>query len=259
MKKQLIAVLFALLPCVALAAPSGYPLEKANIDLRDKESLQDGARTFVNFCMGCHSAQFQRYERVANDLGIPDELMLENMVFTGALIGEHMRSSMRVSDARDWFGGPPPDLTLVARVRGVDWLYTYMKTFYEDPSRPLGWNNRVFPNVGMPHVLDELQGRAVIGCKAMPVMDGRHAARDTLTGEVIKEEQCDVITVVEGTGSMSEQEYDTTVRNLVNFLAYSADPIKLERHRIGVYVLLYLAFFFVFAYLLKREYWRDIH
>lgn len=259
MKKQVIAMLFALLPCMAMAAPSGYPLDDANIDLRDKASLQDGARTFVNYCMGCHSAQYQRYERVANDLGIPEELMLENLVQTGALIGEHMKIGMRPADSKVWFGAAPPDLTMVTRVRGTDWVYTYMRTFYEDPARPFGANNRVFPNVGMPNVLAELQGRQVIGCKAMPVMEGNTVVRDTLTGETVKDEQCDVLTIVEGTGTQTEEEFDTTVRNLVNFLAYSADPIKLERHRIGIYVLLYLAFFFVFAYLLKREYWKDIH
>ncbi|HDZ56591.1 MAG TPA: cytochrome c1 [Pseudomonas xinjiangensis] len=260
MKKQLIALLFAMMPVSVLAAAGGgYPLDEANIDLTDKASLQDGARTFVNYCMGCHSAQYQRYERVANDLGIPDELMVENLIFTDALIGEHMKNGMRPADGKEWFGAAPPDLTLVSRVRGEDWLYTYLRTFYEDPSRPFGWNNKVFPNVGMPHVLDELQGRQVIGCKAMPVMEEGEVKRDTLTGETVKDEQCNVLTVVEGTGTQTEEEFDTTVRNLVAFLAYSADPIKLERHRIGIYVLLYLAFFFVFAYLLKREYWKDVH
>ncbi|WP_022961852.1 cytochrome c1 [Halopseudomonas pelagia] len=261
MKKQLIALLFALVPVVALAAPAGAPLESANIDPHDKASLQDGARTFVNYCMGCHSAQYQRYERVATDLDIPEELMLDNLVFSqGSLIGDHMKIGMRQADSKLWFGAAPPDLTNVARVRGEDWLYSYLKTFYEDPSRPYGVNNKVFANVGMPNVLAELQGRQVIGCKAMPVTDkSGKVQRDPLSGDTLKDEQCDVLTVVEGTGTQSEEEFDTTVRNLVNFLAYSADPIKLERHRIGTYVLLYLAFLFVFAYLLKREYWRDIH
>ncbi len=260
MKKQLIALMFALLPGFALAAGPSVPLDKANIDLSDKAALQDGARTFVNYCMGCHSAQYQRYERVATDLGIPEELMMENLVFTeGTLYGEHMTIGMRPEDSKVWFGAAPPDLTLVSRVRGEDWLYSYLRTFYEDPSRPLGWNNTVFANVGMPNVLAELQGRQVKGCKPMPVRENGKIVRDTLTGEAMLEEQCDVLTVVEGTGTQTEEEFDTTVRNLVAFLSYSADPIKETRHRIGVYVLLYLAFFFVFAYLLKREYWRDIH
>ncbi|MEH6686129.1 MAG: cytochrome c1 [Halopseudomonas sabulinigri] len=262
MKKQLIALFFALVPAVSMAAGGhGVALDEANVDLADKAALQDGARTFANYCMGCHSAEYQRYERVANDLGIPDQLMLDNLVFTeGTLIGEHMKNGMRHDDAKTWFGAAPPDLTLVARVRGTDWLYTYLRTFYEDPERPLGVNNKVFANVGMPNVMAELQGRQVVGCKAMPVKDhDGKVQRDTLTGDIMKEEQCDVLTIVPDTGTQSEEEFDTTVRNLVTFLAYSADPVKLERQRIGVYVLLYLAFLFVFAYLLKREYWRDIH
>ncbi|MEH6671106.1 cytochrome c1 [Halopseudomonas sp.] len=260
MKKQLIALVFALVPSVVLGAASSVPLEEANIDLRDKASLQDGARTFVNYCMGCHSAQYQRYERVATDLGIPPELMMENLVFPeSALIGDHMKIGMRAEDSKRWFGAAPPDLTNVTRVRGEDWVYTYLKAFYEDPSRPLGVNNKVFANVGMPNVLEELQGRQVIGCKAMPVEEDGKVQKDPLTGEVVMDERCDVLKVVEGTGVQSEEEFDTTIRNLTAFLAYSGDPIKLERHRIGTYVLLYLAFFFVFAYLLKREYWRDVH
>jgi ubiquinol-cytochrome c reductase cytochrome c1 subunit len=258
MKKQLIALMFALLPGLAVAAGPSVELSEANIDRTDKASLQDGARTFVNYCMGCHSAQYQRYERVATDLGIPEELMMENMVFTGALYGEHMNIGMRPEDSKVWFGAAPPDLTMVARVRGVDWLYSYMHSFYEDRSRPFGWNNTVFENVGMPHVLAELQGKQVKGCAPAPVREKGKVVRDTLTGEPMLEEQCDVLYVEEGTGSQSAEEYDTTVRNLVAFLAYSADPVKETRERIGIYVLLYLAFFFVFAYLLKREYWRDI-
>ena len=260
MKKQFLALIVALLPCMAMAAGPTVPLDEANIDLRDKAALQDGARTFVNYCMGCHSAQYQRYERVATDLGIPEELMMDNLVFTeGTNYGDHMRIGMRQEDSKVWFGAAPPDLTNVARVRGTDWLYTYMRTFYEDPSRPYGVNNKVFANVGMPNVLMDLQGRQVIGCKAMPVEENGSVQRDPLSGELIKAERCDVLTIVPGTGSQTEEEFDTTVRNLVTFLAYSADPIKLERHRIGTYVLLYLAFLFVFAYLLKREYWKDVH
>ena len=260
MKKQLIALVFAFVPSVVLAAGAEYPLESADVDLRDKASLQDGARTFVNYCMGCHSTQYQRYERVANDLGIPDELMMENMVFPeSALIGEHMKIGMRPEDSKGWLGVAPPDLTNDARVRGEDWIYTYLKTFYIDPARPVGVNNKVFPNAAMPNVLEELQGRQVIGCKAMPVKEDGKIQKDSLTGEIVMDEQCDVLTVVEGTGVQSEEEFDTTIRNLTAFLAYSGDPIKLERHRIGAYVLLYLAFFFIFAYLLKREYWKDVH
>ena len=279
MKKQLAALILAVLPVFAFAnAALEHPLDPVEIDLADKAALQDGARTFGNYCMGCHSAKFQRYERVATDLGIPPELMLENLVFTGAKIGEHMKIGMRPQDAKTWFGAAPPDLTLVARVRGADWLYTYLRTFYEDPSRPWGVNNKVFPNVGMPNVLADLQGRQVVGCKQVQVVgpdkqfylgvgdwkievltlkgDKQY---DPLTGTPITHEACDQLTVLPKTGAQSEAEFDKTVQNLVAFLAYSANPVQLESRRIGTYVLLYLAFFFVFAYLLKREYLKDVH
>lgn len=259
MKKLFAALVFAAMPALAIGAATDYPLDKANIDLKDKAALQDGARTFANYCMGCHAAQYQRYERVANDLGIPHEVMLENLVFTGANIGDHMKIGMQVSDAKSWFGAAPPDLTLVARVRGNDWLYTYMRTFYDDPSRPLGANNKVFPNVGMPNVLVGLQGKQVIGCKQVQVVENGKKQFDPLTGTPITHEACDQLTVVPKTGELSAEEFDEKVRNLVTFLAYSANPVKLQSQRIGTYVLLYLAFFFVFAYLLKREYWKDVH
>ena len=259
MKKLFAAFVIAALPTLAVGAGSNYPLDSVDIDLRDKAALQDGARTFANYCMGCHSAQYQRYERVADDLGIPHEIMMENVVFTGAKIGDHMKIGMKPEDAKKWFGAAPPDLTLVARVRGTDWLYTYLRTFYADPARPLGANNKVFPNVGMPNVLAGLQGNQVIGCKQVQVVENGKKQFDPLTGAPITHEACDQLTVQEGTGTLNEAEFDEKVKNLVSFLAYSANPVKLESQRIGTYVLLYLAFFFVFAYLLKREYWKDVH
>ena len=260
MKKQFAALILALLPTFSFAAGVlEYPLDKVEVDFTDKAALQDGARTFANYCMGCHGAQFQRYERVANDLGIPEQVMMENLVFTGAKIGDHMKTGMQPSDAKVWFGAAPPDLTLVARVRGNDWLYTYLRTFYEDPARPYGVNNKVFPNVGMPNVLSSLQGRQVIGCKQVQVVEDGKKVLDPLTGTPVTEEGCDQLTIVPKTGELSEAEFDEKVKNLVSFLAYSANPVKLESQRIGTYVLLFLAFFFVFAYLLKREYWKDVH
>ncbi|MFC2973986.1 cytochrome c1 [Azotobacter bryophylli] len=260
MKKQLAALIFAILPAFSFASGGGEPaLEKVDIDLTDKAAMQDGLRTFSNYCMGCHSAQFQRYERVAKDLGIPEEVMMKNVVFTGAKIGDHMKIGMKPQDAKVWFGAAPPDLTLVARVRGTDWLYSYLRSFYEDPTRPLGVNNKVFPNVGMPNVLAGLQGRQVIGCKQVPVVEHGEKQFDPLTGTPITHEACDQLAVLPKTGSLSEAEFDTKVKNLVTFLAYSSNPVKLESQRIGTYVLLFLAVFFVFAYLLKREYWKDVH
>ncbi len=141
-------MILAFLPVFGFAATEAGPeLDRVDIDLTDKAAMQDGARTFANYCMGCHSAKFQRYERVGRDLGIPEELMMSHLVFTGAKIGDHMDIGMKPADAKVWFGAAPPDLTLVARVRGADWLYTYLRSFYEDPKRPWGVNNTIFPNV----------------------------------------------------------------------------------------------------------------
>src|SRR5690606_11066517 len=259
MKTLFAALMFSVLPLPAMAAGPAIPLDKVDIDLTHKAAMQHGLKTFTNYCMGCPSAKFQRYGRVANDLGIPEEVMMENIVFTDAKIGDHMKIGMQPADAKVWFGAAPPDLTLVARVRGTDWLYTYLRTFYEDPSRPLGSNNKVFPNVGMPNVLVGLQGRQVVGCKQVQVVENGKKQYDPLTGAPITHEACDQLTIVPNSGKLTEAEFDEKVHNLVTFLAYSANPVKLESQRIGTYVLLYLAFFFVFAYLLKREYWKDVH
>jgi len=256
MKKKIIALLFAAIPTFGFAA---YPLDKVSIDLTDKAALQDGAQTFVNYCMGCHGAKFQRYERVANDLGISEELMMENLVLTDAKFGDHMQSSMSEAQGKLWFGTAPPDLTNVARVRSADWLYTYMRTFYADPTRPYGVNNKVFADVGMPNVLVGLQGNQIIDCKQVQVVEDGKKLFDPLTGTPITEEACDQLVVEPNTGTLSEAEFDEKIKNLVTFLEYSANPVKLKSQRIGTYVLLFLAFFFVFAYLLKREYWKDVH
>ncbi|OLU33733.1 cytochrome c1 [Pseudomonas sp. PA15(2017)] len=260
MRKLFAACVVALLPAFALAAGGhGVALDNADIDLTDKAALQDGARTFANYCMGCHSAKFQRYERVAADIGVSEEQMMANLVFTDAKIGDHMNIGMKPDDAKRWFGAAPPDLTLVARVRGNDWLYTYLRTFYDDPARPLGANNLVFPNVGMPNVLGGLQGRQYMGCKQVQVVEDGKKQYDPLTGTPLTHEACDQLVLEPSSGQLSPQAFDDKVRNLVTFLAYSADPNKLHMQRIGTYVLIYLAFFFVFAYLLKREYWKDVH
>ena len=258
MKKLFVALMLAALPLLSFASEQGPELEKVAIDVSDKAAMQDGARTFANYCMGCHSAKFQRYERVADDLGIPHEVMLDKLVFTGAKIGDHMSIGMQPNDAKVWFGAAPPDLTLVARVRGTDWLYSYLKSFYADPTRPWGVNNRVFPNVGMPNVLVGLQGKQVVGCKQIQVVEGGKKQYDPLTGTPLTHEACDQLKI-DTPGALTGEQFDEKVKNLVTFLAYSANPVKLQHQRIGTYVLLYLAFFFVFAYLLKREYWKDVH
>ena len=228
MKKLLAVLMLVALPVVSFASEQGVQLDKVDIDVSDKAALQDGARTFANYCMGCHSAKFQRYERVADDLGIPHDVMLDNLVFTGAKIGDHMNIGMQPEDAKAWFGAAPPDLTLVARVRGTDWLYSYLRAFYEDPSRPWGVNNKVFPNVGMPNVLAPLQGRQVIGCKQVQIVEDGKKQYDPLTGTPLTHEACDQLTVLPKTGTLTEEQFDEKIKNLVTFLAYSANPVKLS-------------------------------
>jgi len=252
MKKYLISLVLACFPMVALAGGgSSIPLDHMTPDLEDKASLQRGAALFTNYCMGCHSMKFARYERAANDLGIPNSLYEENLIFTGAKIGELMEISMSADQAKGWFGAPPPDLTLEARLRGTDWLYSYMRAFYQDDSRPYGVNNAIFPDVGMPHVFAEMQGV----CAHKPTF-GAPAEFDPLSGKEISENGCKEFAVE---GNVTPEEYDAAVYDLVNFLAYVGEPSKLESHRIGTYVLLFLAFLFIFVYLLNKEYWKDVH
>jgi cytochrome c1 len=227
------------IPAFASASESGWPLETMDPDLKNLPSLQNGFKIYTNYCIGCHSLKYQRYERTADDLGIPHDIALENLVFTGQKIGELMTTSMDPELAKNWFGGPPPDLTMVARLRGTDWLYTYLKTFYLDSSRPFGVNNKVFENVGMPNVLLHLQGAQTAECAP-------------------GEEGCDNLVVQDGTGLMSAEDFDQAVYDVVNFLYYTGDPSRLERHRIGVFVLLFLVILYVFTYLLGREYQKEV-
>jgi len=244
--KKWILILFAMLPSLAMAAGANVPLDKANNDLTDQASLQNGAKLFMNYCFGCHSAQYQRYERVARDIGIPVELMKESLIFDPeAKVGDLMENAIPDQSAAKWFGGPAPDLTLVARVRGTDWLYTYLRSFYEDPARPFGVNNVVFPSVGMPHVLEELQGIPTAVFETQ-IVDGN-------------EKQVVVATETDGSGELNTEEYDQAVRDLVNFLEYSGDPVKLERHSLGWWVMGFLVLFTIVVVLLKKEYWRDVH
>ncbi|WP_298440888.1 cytochrome c1 [uncultured Ferrimonas sp.] len=230
--KKLIITLLACLPTLVLAAGGHNPhVVPANVDLHNQASLQSGAKAFMENCMGCHSTQYQRYERVATDLGISIDDM-NAMIKTDAKVGELMVSSMPPKQAAKWFGTAPPDLTLVARVRGSDWLYSYLTSFYQDDSRPFGVNNLVFPSVGMPHVLERFQGKPVLQDDGSIVATG---------------------------GTMSDAEYKQMALDLTNFLTYSAEPIRTTRESMGVWVLAFLAVFFVIAYLLKREYWRDVH
>jgi len=270
MKKILIAVLI-FLPAFAVASggETPIPLDDMEPNLEDQASLQRGAKTYLNYCMGCHSLKYQRYQRTAVDLGIPVDLMMEHMVFeSSAQIGSLMGNTMSVDNAKQWFGSVPPDLTLYTMLKGgPEYLYTYMRVFYEDKTRPLGVNNLLYENVAMPHPLVELQGLQRKVCKQIPrLADHGVEMRDPLTGDLIMGEQCggDLIQrgfspleLVEGTGSLTPEEYDQLIYDLANFLHYTADPSRLERERIGIYVLLFLAFFFVFTWLLGREYTKE--
>ena len=228
------------------------------MDPANKASLQSGAAVYMNYCMGCHSLQYSRYNRVAQDLGIPEDLFQANLMFDpDEKIGALMTNAMDEGNAKKWFGATPPDLTLVSRARQPEWLYTYLRTFYKDPSRPYGVNNKVFKDVGMPHVLLELQGMQECAMGPVKASNGG-IKRDPLTGEDVLEDPCGNFTLVEE-GLLSPDEFDTAMYDLVNFLAYTAEPYKQDRQRIGIYVLLFISLFFVLAWLLNREYWKDVH
>lgn len=269
MRKLLLSLLL-LFPLAAFAAGGEKPCgtidcEVFKPDLHDKESQQRGAKYFVNYCMGCHSMKFMRYERFSDDLGIPHEITQQNLNFSGANIGSLMSIAADKADQKKWFGAAPPDLTLVSRLRQPEWVYTYLHNFYQDDSRPYGVNNRVFPSVGMPHVMLELQGMAK--CAPGPVHDhSGNVLRDPLSNEPIlfDKESGEALNPcgsleVEKQGRMNAEEFDQAVTDLVNFLAYAGEPTALKRERMGVYALFFIALFFVMAWLLNREYWKDIH
>ncbi len=256
-----VCLLACLMPGAQVLAMSGtdWHMEPMKPNLQDLPSLQNGWRLYVNYCLGCHSLQYQRYERTADDLGVPHDIVLDELIFTGQKIGEHMTSAMSPELAKQWFGGPPPDLTMVARTRGEEWLYNYLKTFYVDEARPFGVNNKVFPNVGMPNVLMGLQGTQRSACIQMPQIAANGGERrDPLTGEPITEEKCGQLVVDEGSGLYTPEEFDQAVYDIVNFLYYVGEPSRLERYRIGVYVLLFTLILFVFTYLLGREFQKDV-
>lgn len=254
MKKFLAAFVIALLPMAAVAAGgAGVKLDHIDIDLTNQASLQRGMQIFVNNCLGCHSAEYQRYERAANDIGIPVELAEQNLLLGDQKIGQQMTIAMSKEDSGKWFGNPPPDLTLEARLRGPDWIYTYMRSFYKDESRPWGVNNSVFPDVGMPNVLEYLQGEQTNHCSPEELLNEEDKF-DPLTGKKIG--GCMTITKQ---GQQSPAEFDQTIYDLVNFMTYMGEPSKLDSQRIGTKVLIFLFFFFFIAYALKKEYWRDVH
>jgi ubiquinol-cytochrome c reductase cytochrome c1 subunit len=240
MKNIFITILFLTLSFGVVAEETAH-LQHANIDPTDNESLQRGAKHFVTYCLGCHSIKHIRYQRMSLDFGIDDKKVLTDIAPQGATIYQQMNTAMNAHDSEKWFGIQPPDLSLAARSRSADWIYSYLKSFYADPKKPLGTNNLIFKDVGMPNVFWQLQGE-------------QKATFKTVDG---KQEIDGLIVNVPGT--LSEQEFDTMVNDLVNFLVYVGEPIKLERERMGKYVLFFLSMFLLLAYLLKKEYWKDVH
>lgn len=233
MRSLIIASIFALFSMQVMAASGGVELDHVEIDITDQASLQRGAQTFVNYCLSCHSASYMRYNRMAKDLGLTDDQVKDNLMFASDKIGETMTIAMRAEDAEKWFGVTPPDLSVIARARGTDWLYTYLRTFYLDDSRPMGTNNVAFKDVGMPHVLWEQQG---------------YLSKDE-HGELSVAEE----------GELNQYEYNEMTHDLVNFLAYISEPSKLQRMELAKWVLLYLFIFFLIAYPLKKAFWKDVH
>lgn len=239
MKKFLLALLFA--PLMAFASSGNVHLDKWPGSIGDKASLQSGAKLFVNYCLNCHGASYMRYRNLT-DLGLTEQQVKDNLMFTADKIGELMRIAARADEQKLWFGATPPDLTIVARARGeagapkagADWLYTYLRSFYRDPNRPTGWNNVVFENVGMPHVLFGLQGQ-----------------------QVMNHETHKLELAVPGT--LSPTEYDKAVSDLVGFMVWMGEPQQEFRQKLGLAVIAFLSLLFVLAYALKKEYWKDIH
>ena len=233
MKSLILTLLISLASFQVLAAEATH-VDKVEVDITDQASLQRGAKTFVNYCLSCHQAAYMRYNRMAKDLGLTDDQVKDNLMFASDKVGDTMTVAMRPEDAKKWFGVTPPDLSVIARSRGTDWLYTYLRTFYLDSSRPVGTNNLAFKDVGMPHVLWEQQG---------------YQTKDEKTGELISPENA----------PLSTHEYNQLVYDLVNFLEYIGEPSKPQRMALAKWVLLYLVLFLLIAYPLKKAFWKDVH
>jgi ubiquinol-cytochrome c reductase cytochrome c1 subunit len=233
--------LLVVAPAALAAEGEGYPAAGTNVG--DRASLQRGARLFFNYCGGCHSLKYVRYSRLADDLGLSEDEVMKNFNFTGAKFGEPVVAHMPADDAKAWFGKEPPDLSLEARAKGVDFIYAYLNAFYLDPSRPVGWNNTVFPNASMPNVLWELQGLQV--AVHAPAKAGQEAVVEKLE--------------LAQPGRMTPEEFRQATRDIATFLEYTAEPAVLQRQSVGVWVLLFLAGLTFLLYLLKHEYWKDVH
>ncbi len=238
----------ALVALALVAAPSAMASEAgalapSNANIADMGSLQHGAKLYFNYCSGCHSLNLMRYSRIADDLKLSEAQVMENLNFTGANFGESVPSSLDAADGETWFGKAPPDLSLMARAKGVDYIYNYLMSFYLDPSRPMGWNNTIFPNASMPNPFWELQGIQTATFKP---------AEGAGNVEFEKFE-------MHQAGKLSPEEFKEVARDVANFLQYAAEPAAMQRKSLGIWVLLFLGLFTLLAYFLKQEYWKDVH
>ncbi|MCU6435119.1 cytochrome c1 [Undibacterium sp. Jales W-56] len=249
--KKMIATL-ALFPALALANSGGFPLDQAPDRSTDMAALQNGAKLFVNYCLNCHSASAMRYNRL-KDIGLTDEQIKQNLLFTGEKVGDLMKTSLSAKDAKAWFGAVPPDLSVIARAKasgqgtGADWIYTYLRTYYKDDSRPTGWNNMVFPNVGMPHVLWELQG-----ARTAKFVEEKDAHDESKTEH--KFAGFEKVTA----GTLTPIEYDNAVGDLVAYLQWMGEPAQNTRKRLGVWVLMFIATLSLLAWRLNASFWKEV-
>jgi ubiquinol-cytochrome c reductase cytochrome c1 subunit len=250
--KKIISILAAVLvfaPAAALAMEGHIKLDRAPIDPADRASLQRGARTFVNYCLPCHSAGYMRYNRL-RDIGLTEDEIRDNLVLTGVKVGDLMKNAMDPAEAKQWFGTAPPDLTVIARSRssndgsGSDWLYTYLRSFYRDDSRPTGWNNVIYPNVAMPHVMWRLQGEQVL-----------KETKEQAEGYMRTVEK----PVLARPGTLKPGDFDATVADLVNYMTYMSEPARHDRVVTGLYTLLVISILIALSYALKKSYWKDVH
>ena len=270
LEMKALVVLLALAAPLALAAEESVSLDSAPIDPRDVASLQAGARTFVNYCLNCHSAGMMRYHKLL-DLGLTEQQVKDNLLFTADKIGELMTVALTKKDAKEWFGTAPPDLSVIARARGADWLYTYLRSFYRDPESATGWNNMVYEHVAMPHALWTLSGQQVQVERKFKNMEQAEAVgrmqRNAWKIDVLTPDQAGkdgerfILKTIrtETAGSLSQIDYDILVRDLVNFMAWMSEPNQLERKQVGYVVLLVLLVLLVLTYLLYKEFWKDVH
>ena len=246
MRLLILVMMVSVGPWAMAAGGGGVTLDKANVQLDDRDSIKRGAKVFVSYCLNCHSAALMRYSRIGQDLGMSDEEVMTELMTTGSKVGDTMQVAVDPAEAKRWFGTAPPDLSVISRARGEDWLYTYLRSFYRDEARPWGVNNAVFKDVAMPHVWWELQGLQEPVHETVTDAEGNKS--EVVTGFKLAEP-----------GKLTPEQYDATVRDLVSFLVYLGEPSKLQRQALGKWVLLFLAIFAVLTYLLKREYWKDVH